>query len=102
MSSIGGISGIHLQQLIEQLESLEEQKSSVSDDIREVFSEAKSSGFDVKAMRQILKMRKTNENELREQEMVLETYLQALKMTEKDNVESEKTKEAASYGQVAA
>ena len=81
MTTFAGISGARLRQIIEQVEYLEEQKAAVTNDMREVFGEAKSAGFDVKVIRQILKMRKMDQEELQEQEAVLETYLQALKMT---------------------
>ena len=83
MNTFAGISGSRLRQFIEQVEYLEEQKAAVADDMKEVFAEAKSAGFDVKVIRQILKMRKMDQDELMEQEAVLETYLQALNMTSK-------------------
>lgn len=81
MTTFAGVSGARLRQIIEQVEYLEEQKAALANDMREVFAEAKSAGFDVKVIRQILKMRKMDQEELQEQEAVLETYLQALKMT---------------------
>ena len=96
MTNFGGVSGAHLRQFIEQVEYLEEQKASVSSDMRDVFSEAKSAGFDVKVIRQILKMRKMNKDELREQEEVLNTYLQALEMTSQvKKMQEEERAEAA-------
>ena len=83
MSTFAGISGTRLRQFIEQVEYLEEQKAAVADDMKEVFAEAKGAGFDVKVIRQILKMRKMDQDELMEQEAVLETYLQALNMSSK-------------------
>ena len=80
MTTYGGVSGNRLRQIIEQVEYLEEQKAALATDIREVFAEAKSAGFDVKAIRQILKIRKMDHDEHQEQEAILETYLQALKM----------------------
>lgn len=81
MSTFGGVSGARLRQFIEQVEYLEEQKAGISSDIREVFAEAKSAGFDVKVIRQILKIRKMDSDEFQEQEAVLDTYMQALKMS---------------------
>lgn len=81
MTTFGGVSGNRLRQFIEQIEYLEEQKAGIAADTREVFSEAKSAGFDVKVIRQILKIRKMDQDELSEQEAILETYMQALKMT---------------------
>lgn len=80
MSFYGGVSAEHLKQFIERIERLEEEKKNISDDIREVFSEAKSQGFDAKVMRQIIKLRKMDHNELEEQEYLLDTYRQALGM----------------------
>ena len=81
MSTFGGVSGGRLRQFIEQVEYLEEQKAALASDMREVFAEAKSAGFDVKVIRQILKIRKMDQDEFQEQEAVLETYLQALRMS---------------------
>lgn len=70
----------HLRAFIERIERLEEEKAALTADIREVFAEAKSSGFDTKAMRAILKIRKQDDHERMEQEAVLATYLHALGM----------------------
>lgn len=69
-----------LKATIERIERLEEEKKTISDDIREVYSEAKGNGFDVKALRQIVRMRKQDPNERAEAETILETYMQALGM----------------------
>lgn len=82
MVHIAGVSGTQLKQFLERIEYLEEQKASVSADIRDVFGEAKASGFDVKIMRQVLKVRKMNREELAEQEELLNLYLQALDKTD--------------------
>ena len=76
----GGLSAEHLRQFIERLERLDEEKKNISADMKEVFSEAKGHGFDVKTIRQILKIRKTEANELEEQEYLLDTYKRALGM----------------------
>ena len=81
MTTFAGISGAQLRQFIEQVEYLEEQKAALASDTREVFAEAKSAGFDLKVIRQILKMRKMDQDELRELEEVLDVYLQALNMS---------------------
>ena len=70
----------HLRAFVERIERLEEEKKALSDDIRDVYGEAKVSGFDVKALRTIVKMRKQDVNERKEQEAILETYLHALGM----------------------
>ena len=69
-----------LKAIIERIERLEEEKKTISDDIRDVYAEAKGNGFDVKALRTIVRMRKQDANERAEQETILETYLQALGM----------------------
>ena len=69
-----------LKAIIERVERLEEEKKAISDDIRDVFAEAKVNGFDVKALRTIVRMRKLDANERKEQEAILETYMHALGM----------------------
>jgi len=70
----------HLKAFVERVERLEEEKKTISDDIRDVFAEAKSSGFDVKALRAVIRLRKQDADERKEQEAILETYLHALGM----------------------
>jgi uncharacterized protein (UPF0335 family) len=69
-----------LKSIIERIERLEEEKKTMSDDIREIYSEAKGNGYDVKALRTIVRLRKQDANERAEQETILETYMQALGM----------------------
>ena len=69
-----------LKAIIERIERLEEEKKTISDDIRDVYAESKGNGFDVKALRQIVRLRKQDPNERQEQETILETYMQALGM----------------------
>jgi uncharacterized protein (UPF0335 family) len=69
-----------LKSIIERIERLEEEKKATSDDIRDVYAEAKGNGFDVKALRTIVRLRKMDTDERREQETVLETYMHALGM----------------------
>jgi uncharacterized protein (UPF0335 family) len=69
-----------LKAIIERIERLEEEKKTISDDIRDVYAEGKGNGFDVKALRQIIRLRKQDPNERQEQETILETYMQALGM----------------------
>ena len=69
-----------LKAIIERIERLEEEKKTISDDIRDVYAEAKGNGFDVKALRTIVRLRKQDENERAEAETILETYMQALGM----------------------
>ena len=69
-----------LKAIVERIERLEEEKKTISDDIRDVYAEAKGNGFDVKVLRSIVRMRKQDANERAEQETILETYMQALGM----------------------
>src|ERR1022692_4023579 len=69
-----------LKAFVERIERLEEEKKAISDDIRDVYAEAKGNGYDVKAMRAVVRLRKQDINERKEQEAVLETYLHALGM----------------------
>jgi uncharacterized protein (UPF0335 family) len=69
-----------LKAIIERIERLEEEKKTISDDIRDVYAEAKGNGYDVKALRTIVRLRKQDANERAEQETILETYMQALGM----------------------
>jgi uncharacterized protein (UPF0335 family) len=64
----------------ERIERLEEEKKTIADDIRDVYAEAKGNGFDVKALRAIVRLRKQDANERAEQETILETYMLALGM----------------------
>ncbi|MEM7620435.1 MAG: DUF2312 domain-containing protein [Pseudomonadota bacterium] len=81
-TSINKATQQQLRSLLERIERLEEEKSALSGDIKEVYAEAKSSGFDVKAIRTIIRMRKQDDMERREQEAILDTYLHALGMLE--------------------
>jgi uncharacterized protein (UPF0335 family) len=67
-----------LRQLIARIEKLEEEKAGVAADIKEVYGEAKSTGFDTKVMRKVIKLRKQDRQERAEQEMVMDLYLAAL------------------------
>ncbi|MGE0753223.1 MAG: DUF2312 domain-containing protein [Variibacter sp.] len=69
-----------LKAFIERVERLEEEKKAIADDIKDVYAEAKGNGFDVKALRTIVRMRKQDTDERKEQEAILDVYLQALGM----------------------
>jgi len=69
-----------LKAFVERIERLEEEKKATSDDIRDVYAEAKGTGFDTRALRAIVRMRKMDTDERREQQEVLDTYLNALGM----------------------
>ncbi len=80
MPDVGGVAGERLKSFIERIERLEEEKKALAEDIKEVFAEAKGVGFDVKTMRQIIKLRKMDQDDLDEQEALLDTYKRALGM----------------------
>ena len=82
MADIGGITADQLKSYIERIERLEEEKAGLAADIRDVFTEAKSNGFDVKIMRQVIRIRKMDKSERDEQESLLDLYLHALGMAE--------------------
>lgn len=69
-----------LKQYIDRIEKLETEKSELLDDIKQVFDEAKANGFDVKTMRQVIRLRKLDKNKLAEQDAILELYRQALEV----------------------
>lgn len=69
-----------LKSIVERVEKLEEERRAISEDIRDVYAEAKANGFDVKALRLIVRMRKLDPGERMEQEAILETYMHALGM----------------------
>lgn len=77
-----GIARDQLRAFIERIERLEEEKKAIADDIKEVYAEAKGSGFDTKAMRQIVRIRKQDRNERAEQEAILDLYMHALGMAD--------------------
>lgn len=80
MPDIGGIAGDRLRSFIERIERLEEEKLTLSADIKEVYAEAKGTGFDTKTMRQIVKERRMDKADLDEQETLLDLYRRALGM----------------------
>lgn len=69
-----------LKAVVERIEHLEEEKKAIADDIRDVYAEAKGNGYDVKALRKIIRLRKQDKNERAEEEAILETYMHALGM----------------------
>jgi uncharacterized protein (UPF0335 family) len=69
-----------LKAIVERIEHLEEEKKAIADDIKDVYAEAKGNGYDVKALRKIIRLRKQDKNERAEEEAILETYLHALGM----------------------
>lgn len=77
-TGVGGIATDRLRSFIERIERLEEERTGISSDIRDVFAEAKSAGFDTKIMKSVIKLRKMNAADRNEQELLLETYKKAL------------------------
>ncbi|CAA0096099.1 Uncharacterised protein [Starkeya nomas] len=75
-----GFAKEQLKSFIERIERLEEEKKTIADDIKDVFSEAKGVGFDVKALRELLRIRRQDADQRAEQEAILDLYLQALGM----------------------
>jgi uncharacterized protein (UPF0335 family) len=78
MANIGGIAAGQLKSLVERIERLEEEKSALSADIKDVYSEAKASGYDIKTLRQIVRLLKLDSADRREQEEMLDLYKRAL------------------------
>ena len=76
----GTLAADQLRLFIERIERLEEEKKTISDDIKEVFAEAKGTGFDTKAMRSIIRLRKKDQAERQEEETILDLYKAALGM----------------------
>ncbi len=75
-----GIAADRLRSLVERIERLEEERRALTADIRDVYAEAKSAGFDVKVMRQIIRLRRQDAAEVQEQESLLDLYKRALGM----------------------
>ncbi len=75
-----------LRQFVEQIERLEEEKKQLASDVRDKYLEAKAVGFDVKAIRQIVRLRKKSQEERQEEESVLEVYMHALGMLDAASV----------------
>jgi uncharacterized protein (UPF0335 family) len=80
MSETGHNSNEQLKSIVERIERLEEEKAERASDIKDVYAESKSNGYDVKALRIIIRLRKQDPNERQEAESILETYMHALGM----------------------
>ncbi len=80
MPDVGGIAGDRLKSFIERIERLEEERRALSEDIKEVYAEAKGTGFDTKIMRQVIRLRRMDKDDLDEQESLLDVYKRALGM----------------------
>lgn len=75
-----GVAAEELKQFIERIERLEEEKKAIADDVRDVYAEAKGRGFDIKAIRAIVRLRAKEPHEREEEEAILELYKSALGM----------------------
>lgn len=80
MAEVGGISIDRLRSFVDRIERLEEEKQALAADIREVYSEAKGAGFDVKVMRQLIRLRKLDKDDRIQMEEILSVYERALNM----------------------
>lgn len=79
-ANVGGIAADRLRSLVERIERLEEERKALGNDIKDIYGEAKSAGFDVKVIRQIIRLRKQEPAEIEEQETLLDVYRRALGM----------------------
>ena len=84
MTDFAGTTKDQLRSLVERVERLEEEKAAIATDIREVYAEAKAHGFDTKAMRVVVRLRKQDAQQRMEEEAVLATYMHALGMLEEE------------------
>nr|WP_321457217.1 DUF2312 domain-containing protein [uncultured Cohaesibacter sp.] len=80
MTNTGGVAADQLRAFVERIERLEEEKKAISDDVKDVYAEAKGNGFDVKAMRALIRLRKLDTSERLEMDALLDLYLHALGM----------------------
>jgi uncharacterized protein (UPF0335 family) len=76
------VNGGHLRSFIERIEKLEEEKRAIADDIKDVYGEAKGTGFDIKVMRKVISLRRQDKSKRQEEEEILDLYLSALGMVD--------------------
>lgn len=76
----GGVAEDRLRSLVERIERLEEERKALTEDVKDIYAEAKSAGFDVKVLRQLIRIRKQEAAEVEEQETILDIYRRALGM----------------------
>lgn len=104
VAAIGHNSGViakdQVKSIIDRVENLEEQKKATTDEIREVYAEAKGNGFDTRALRKTIQIRKLDADVRREQEMILETYMNALGMLSDAPLGQAAIKNATNKGKV--
>ena len=79
-SDVGGIAADRLRSIVERIERLEEERKALASDVKDIYAEAKSAGFDTKVVRQIISIRKKEPAEVEEQETLLDLYKRALGM----------------------
>ena len=77
---VQGVAAAQLRSIVERIERLEEEKKAIADDIKDVYGEAKGNGYDTKALRTIIRLRKQDASEREEQDAILDLYKQALGM----------------------
>ena len=87
MSDAHGVARDQLRSFIERIERLEEEKKTIADDIKDVYGEAKVTGFDTKILKKVIAIRKQDKDERMEQEAILDTYLAALGMIDAPEAE---------------
>ncbi len=80
MADVGGIAVDQLRSIVERIERLEEEKANIAADVREVYAEAKGNGYDIKALRQVVRLRKIDPQDRQEQEALLDVYRTALEV----------------------
>ncbi len=80
MAEVGGIAADRLRSIVERIEKLEEEKAALAADIRDVYAEAKGNGFDVKTLRQVVRLRKLDAADRDEQEALLDLYKRVLEL----------------------
>ena len=78
MSDPAGVAADQLKSFVERIERLEEEKQTISDDIKDVYAEAKGNGFDVKVLRKVVRIRKQDRAKRLEEEAILDLYLSAI------------------------
>ena len=88
MPEVGGIAGEQLKSFIERIERLEDEKRALGEDIKEIYAEAKGTGFEPKIMRQIIKIRRMDRDEHDEQESLLDLYKRALGMLPEESAQA--------------
>jgi uncharacterized protein (UPF0335 family) len=89
MPDVGGIAGDRLKSFIERIERLEEERRTLGADLKEVYAEAKGNGFDTKIMRQLIRLRRMDKDDLDEQETLLDVYKRALGMLPAESAAAE-------------